>query len=193
MLSGLVTITDWLLPGITAPTSGKETCKPLATSSRQPSLQFRWNSLLSKFWPIKVLKWKYTFLLEECLRARYSIFACGRVKVDGQILDSSLKANRQHLSSQQSELHKSMLHPKQCMVKNQNLISFTSGGLLSLAFHVSLPELSVSIEHAFVLSCEVVLEGIGMKEPWILPTAQSEHHVLLWLLTAVAPEHLSSQ
>lgn len=80
--------------------------------------------------------WKRSFVLVAPL------LHVGGWKMDGQILVLWNQTFR-ILSSQHSELHHSKLHLKKTHGYKQNLICFTSGHLLSLTLHMSLPELAV--------------------------------------------------
>lgn len=168
--TGLVTVADWLLPGITAPVSGKKTCKPLATSPSQTSLQFWWKNS----WPTSDLPkysnrkmhswWKRSVVL--------TAFVCGRVKSGWTDFGQFFEIKPSKIFAQLSKLHKNMLHPKQHMVKKpkSDVINFwrsyvsDSSCLISwtLCFHWTC---FYSLPH------EIMLEDIGTKEPWILPTA----------------------
>lgn len=160
----------------------------IAYLSKPAFLAFLEKSLLAPLVLTKVLKWKCVFLLEEVLGAGCSIFMCGRLirgwtdfgqfvqtKPSNIFLDSSLSfMSMQHLSS---------------MFKAQNLISFTSGHLwffMPLYLNSLFPS---NMHWLFVLWNHV--GRCWHKGATNLIHFRSQHHIPLWLLTAIAQDHLS--
>lgn len=107
-------------------------------------------SLLVTYQSIEVEMWIPPFLLEEALGAGCSVFICGRLISGWADLGQFVQTKPSNIFLDSSLSCMNMLHPQQHMFKAQNLTSFTSGQLCLWLF-VSLPELSVSTEQAFVL------------------------------------------
>lgn len=102
--------------------------------------------LLTHFWLTKVLKQKDVFLVEEVLCTYCSVFVCGRVKSGWTYFGQFFEIKPSKIFAQLSKLHKNLLHSKQHMIKKTK-----SDVIYFWMSDVSLPELSVSIEHAFIL------------------------------------------